>query len=185
MNISRFFARRFLFVFLALFVCFSVTVFAQAAEPAPWWKQVEEWQSTATKIITAVGVVAAILVATVAKIMADIRAVRERQDRQGEEKRELQKQVVDLALNIPAPKPNTNGGVPLGLLLACFSLLFLSACVTTVAPDGTKTTRFDGKTAREIGRGALTAAEWYQRFSRPADEQTLFDGKRIIEPARK
>jgi len=67
------------------------------------------------------------------------------------------------------------------LLILCLFAAGLTGCVTTTAPDGTKTTRADGNAIGKIGGVALSM--WLQSQGVPVNYDTIVtDGGKQIVP---
>lgn len=104
-----------LFVFLLLgATAFAQTFQVDTSEAEPWWKQVDETQALLVKWITALTMVATVLVGAIFSVWMLFKSkmveIQNRQDRLGEEKRDLQRQITDVAMATDPTK--TSSGRP-------------------------------------------------------------------------
>lgn len=100
-------------------------------EPAPWWMQVEAGQALALKWIATVSIVLTAVITTVGALWMKIQELKDRMNRASAEKMALQKQVTELAAQLPPPAPAPTQptiGKTLAVLLLAGCMLSASGC---------------------------------------------------------
>ena len=95
-------------ILIALIIlCLPIAAFAQGAEPAPWWQQVEAIQGLLLKWIAALSAVAIAIVGAVFAVWALFKSklaeITARQDRLSARANAIDTQLTTVALKTPPP----------------------------------------------------------------------------------